>query len=59
MNGLQKFLFDDSAATTVEYAVMLALILMAMIATIVEVGANTAAMYDNSRAQMEAHGFGP
>ena len=59
LKKLHRFLASEDGPTAVEYAVMLALILMAMIATIVEVGANTAAMYDNSRAQMEAHGFGP
>lgn len=40
MKSLIRFFTDDSAATAVEYAVMLSLILMAVFATVAALGGN-------------------
>lgn len=57
MRSILAFLRDESGPTSVEYAVMLALILMALIAGVVAVGQQTNIMYDNARSEMEAHGI--
>ncbi len=57
MNGLIRFLTDDEAATSVEYAVMLGLILVTMVATIRSVGATSGGMWENNRSELQAHGF--
>ncbi|MBW3543726.1 MAG: Flp family type IVb pilin [Planctomycetes bacterium] len=54
---LAKFLRADSAATAVEYAVVLAFILMAVIAAIAAVGDKTNAMWGKVDSEMKAHGM--
>lgn len=44
---VQKFLNDESGPTAVEYAVMLALVLMAIISAINAVGNSTSAMWQD------------
>jgi Flp pilus assembly pilin Flp len=56
MNWLTRFYKDDSAATAVEYAVMLSLILMAVFATVAALGQNLTNKYTNIEAQITAHG---
>ena len=56
MKSLTRFLTDESAATAVEYAVMLSLILMAVFATVAALGQNLGAKYTNIEAQITAHG---
>jgi pilus assembly protein Flp/PilA len=56
---LTRFLRDEEAATAVEYAVMLALILMAIITTIGAVGQTTGGMWNNNMTQMQSVGFTP
>jgi pilus assembly protein Flp/PilA len=56
---LKKFLKDESGPTAVEYAVMLGLILMTLIAGVAAVGQQTGIMYGDIRGEMEAHGIGP
>jgi|HubBroStandDraft_6_1064221.scaffolds.fasta_scaffold112531_1 Flp pilus assembly pilin Flp len=56
MNWLTRFLTEDSAATAVEYAVMLSLILMAVFATVAAMGQALGAKYTNIEAQITAHG---
>ena len=51
-----RFLKDDSAATAVEYAVMLSLILMAVFATVAASGQNLSSKYTNIETQITAHG---
>ena len=48
LHFLQRFTRSDEGATAVEYAVMLALILMVCIASIALVGSNTAATWLNN-----------
>jgi Flp pilus assembly pilin Flp len=56
MKSLIRFFSDDSAATAVEYAVMLSLILMAVFATVAALGTNLSAKYTNIETQITAHG---
>jgi pilus assembly protein Flp/PilA len=55
MNSLKRFFFDTEAATAVEYAVMMALILAVIIAGIASVGGGNAALWQNSSDQMETY----
>jgi pilus assembly protein Flp/PilA len=57
MKPLLRFLADEESATAVEYAVMLALILMAIISSIGAVGQTTGGMWSNNVSQMQAVGF--
>jgi Flp pilus assembly pilin Flp len=56
MKWLTRFLTEDSAATAVEYAVMLSLILMAVFATVAAMGQALGSKYTNIEAQITAHG---
>jgi pilus assembly protein Flp/PilA len=56
---LTRFLRDEEAATAVEYAVMLALILVAIITTIGAVGQTSGGMWSNNVTQMQSFGFMP
>jgi Flp pilus assembly pilin Flp len=55
MRWLSQFHHDEAAATAVEYAVMLALILMTVFATIVSVGQALGTKYTYINAQIQAH----
>jgi Flp pilus assembly pilin Flp len=57
MNRLVAFLRNDSAATAVEYAVMLALILLTAITAIASFGAASGGMWGNIDTQLQGHGF--
>ena len=50
--------FGDEAATAVEYAVMLALVLLAVIAAIATFGQRTNDMFGNINGELEAKGVG-
>jgi pilus assembly protein Flp/PilA len=56
MKSLIRFFSDESAATAVEYAVMLSLILMAVVATVAALGQNLGAKYTNIESQITSHG---
>ena len=58
MNQCLAFLREEQATTAVEYAVMLALILTAIISAISGVGFNTVALWNSSQTQMVSHGLG-
>jgi pilus assembly protein Flp/PilA len=58
MKRVLNFLRDDEAATAVEYAVLLALILMSVIGAIGTVGAQSGGMWGNIRGKLDAAGFG-
>ena len=45
---------DDSGATAVEYAVMLALILLALIASIATVGVGTGGIWSNNSNEIDS-----
>jgi len=52
---LAAFLKHEGAATAVEYAIMLSLILMAVFATVAALGQNLGNKYTNIESQIEAH----
>ena len=58
MSCITRFVRDDCAATAVEYAVMLALIIAAIIGTIGAVGAQTGGMWGGIDQDLTAAGFG-
>jgi pilus assembly protein Flp/PilA len=58
MRCMLNFLRDTEAATAVEYAVMLALILMSVIGAIGTVGANSGGMWANVHGKLDGAGFG-
>lgn len=58
MQFLRRFLRSTDAATAVEYAVVLALILMAMLGTILILGGQTGTLWGNSKDKLDAAGFG-
>jgi Flp pilus assembly pilin Flp len=58
LKHLRQFLQRTEAATAVEYAVMLALILMVVIGSIYLLGQNTMGSITNSNNQLNEYGFG-
>ena len=48
---------EEQGATAVEYAALLALIFLAVIAGVTAVGERTGAMFQNATDQFEAHGM--
>ena len=54
MRWLALFRKREDAATAVEYAVMLSLILMAVFATVAALGTNLSAKYTNIETQIQA-----
>jgi pilus assembly protein Flp/PilA len=57
MQAVITFLRSEEAATAVEYAVMLGLILAMIIAAIGSVGAHTGGMWGNIDSEMQGHGI--
>jgi pilus assembly protein Flp/PilA len=57
MEVIRTFLTREDAATAVEYAVMIGLILVSCLATLRILGDASSGMWGNSRTQLEAHGF--
>ena len=55
---LTRLLTKSDAATSVEYAVMLALILMVVFASVVYLGTSTKGSLDNANSNLSAVGFG-
>ncbi len=58
MQWAVNFFREEHAATAVEYAVMLALILAAIIASVASVGRGSGGMWSGNKAAFEAVGFG-
>ncbi len=58
MKMLLKFLREEEATTAVEYAVMLALILVTMIGAIGALGAESGGMWGGIDTDMKAAGIG-
>lgn len=58
MDALKRLFIDEQAATAVEYAVMLALILIAVVSAIGSVGAQTGGMWGDIDTDLQAQGFG-
>ncbi len=59
MMGISRLLHESEGATAVEYAVMLAMIIAAIISSIGAVGAETGGLWSNIRSGLSAAGFGP
>lgn len=57
MTAIRRFLRDDHAATAVEYAVMLAAIIVTAIVGILSVGNSTSGLYDSVTGGMASHGI--
>ncbi len=57
MSFMSKLLIDEQAATAVEYAVMLALILIAILSAIGAVGAQAGGMWAGIISNLQAVGF--
>jgi len=58
MARIRRFLNDSTAATSVEYAVMLALILMAVIGAVAAVGQSTSNSFNSTTSKLNSAGFG-
>lgn len=58
MTPLLRFLKESDGTTAVEYAVMLALVIGAVITAIGSVGAGTGGMMGNNASTMQAAGLG-
>ncbi|HVX12605.1 MAG TPA: Flp family type IVb pilin [Pirellulales bacterium] len=54
----QRFLRDSEAATSVEYAVMLALILIAVISAVSAVGGEAGGFWGGIQTSLNSAGFG-
>lgn len=57
-NLMNKFLRDESGATMVEYAILVALISIAAIATIVLVGDKVDEAFEKVRSELDTAGSG-
>jgi len=55
---LSRLVRGEEAATAVEYAVLLALILLAILGSIGVVGGNAGGMWGGIEADLNSHGFG-
>jgi pilus assembly protein Flp/PilA len=57
MKAIQAFFRDDQAATAVEYAVMLAMIIVTCVAAISSFGSASNGMWGGINNDLNAHGF--
>lgn len=57
MKAIQAFFRNDEAATAVEYAVMLAMIIVTCVAAISSFGSASNGMWGGIDANLDAHGF--
>lgn len=57
MRTVQKFIQDEQGPTSVEYAVMLALILMSCVVTIKALGSSTSGLWATNQQRLEEVGF--
>lgn len=57
LSPLKKFLRDSDGTTSVEYGVMLALILVTMIIGITAAGSGVAAWWNNIDSELDTHGI--
>ncbi|HVU88003.1 MAG TPA: Flp family type IVb pilin [Pirellulales bacterium] len=58
MTFIRRFLRDSEATTSVEYAVMLAMIIASVIAAVGAVGAQSGGLWSNIQGGLNAAGFG-
>ncbi len=57
MRFLMNLLREEEGPTAVEYAVMLAAIVLTCVAAIAAVGTNTNALFENATTEMHNHGM--
>ena len=57
MQYLKRFLIEEDGPTAVEYAVMLAAIVMVCIAAIAAIGTHTNDLFENATTEMQNHGI--
>jgi len=57
MKLIREFISSDEAATAVEYAVMLGLILVSCLATLKSLGDASSGMWGKNNTELKAHGF--
>ncbi|WP_417379236.1 Flp family type IVb pilin [Gimesia sp.] len=57
MQYLKTFLVEEDGPTAVEYAVMLAAIVMVCIAAIAAIGTRTNDLFENATTEMQNHGI--
>jgi len=57
MHRITRFLHEEQAATAVEYSVVLALILLAVVGVIGVVGAESGGLWSSNIDELEAVGF--
>ena len=58
MRWLMQFLWAEEAATAVEYAVMLAMILLAVVGAIGTFGGEAGGLWGGIESDLDAHRFG-
>lgn len=58
MRRCLNFLRDQDGATAVEYAVLLALILLAIITSVQAVGSQSGGMWGSTKSSLDSVGFG-
>jgi pilus assembly protein Flp/PilA len=58
MGSIRRFILESDGTTAVEYAVMLAMILMAVIAAIGTLGSQSGGMWGGVNGNLTSHGFG-
>jgi pilus assembly protein Flp/PilA len=58
MHWITRMLWDEQAATAVEYAVMLAMILLAVLGAIGSVGSQAGGMWGGIERDLQNAGFG-
>ena len=54
MNPISRFVLDESGPTSVEYAVMMALIIITCLSSITMVGGEIFNFWDNNRQELES-----
>jgi len=57
MQFLKNFLAEEDGPTAVEYAVMVAAILMVCLVAIAAIGTQTNSMFENATTEMHNHGM--
>ncbi|MEZ6061494.1 MAG: Flp family type IVb pilin [Planctomycetaceae bacterium] len=57
LEKVRRFLTSEDAATSVEYAVMLALILAVLMIGLTSAGGGVKAWWERNDSELQAHGF--
>jgi pilus assembly protein Flp/PilA len=57
MQFIKNFILEEEGPTVVEYAVMLAAILMTILGTISLLGSASSGMWSNNNTELQNHGF--